>query len=144
MCDSALNSLWHNDAIWWHRSRAPSHHLNQCWLIVKVMWHVHEDNFTGNAKDIYPWYELENYSFKTTTTSHKDIWIKYLNCYHHTICMGPLLHSLHLFHFVAAVTHKRLCYANELFKQLIVICYVCLLAYIILHVLNKRAGPSSI
>ena len=42
-----LNSLWPSDAIWWHRSwstlvqvmacclTAPSHYLNQCWLIVK-------------------------------------------------------------------------------------------------------------
>ena len=30
---------------------APSHHLNQCWLI----------NFTGNAQYIYLWYECDNY-----------------------------------------------------------------------------------
>ena len=46
-----INSLWPNEAIWWHRSwstlvqvmtwccQAPSHHLNQCWLIIKAaMW----------------------------------------------------------------------------------------------------------
>ena len=59
------------------------------------MWRAHEDNFTGNAIDIYPWYDLENYSFKITTKSHKD----------------P-------------------------------ISYVCTLAYIVLQVLNKRAGPA--
>ena len=54
-----LNSLWPNDAIWLHRSRltlaqvmaccltAPSHHLNQCWLIIsKVRWHSVESNLT--------------------------------------------------------------------------------------------------
>ena len=41
-----INSLWPGDAIWWHRSgstlaqvmacclTAPSHYLNQCWLII--------------------------------------------------------------------------------------------------------------
>ena len=41
-----FNSLWPSDAIWWHRSgstwaqllacclTAPSHYLNQCWLII--------------------------------------------------------------------------------------------------------------
>ena len=47
-----LNSLWPSDAIWRHRSgstlaqvmacclTAPSHYLNQCWLvIIKGQWH---------------------------------------------------------------------------------------------------------
>ena len=46
-----INSLWPSDAIWRHISRstlaqvmaccltAPSHYLNQCWLISKVQWH---------------------------------------------------------------------------------------------------------
>ena len=47
-----LNSLWPSDFIWWHRSRstlaqvmawclmAPSHYLNQCWLLISVVkWH---------------------------------------------------------------------------------------------------------
>ena len=47
-----LNSLWQSDAIWQHRFRstlaqvmaccltAPSHYLNQCWLIIsEVQWH---------------------------------------------------------------------------------------------------------
>ena len=46
-----VNSLWPCDAIWWQRSgstlTAPSHYLNQCWLIVsKVQWHLSEGNFT--------------------------------------------------------------------------------------------------
>ena len=48
----SINSLWPSDAIWRQRSRstlaqvmacwltAPSHYLNQCWLIItKVLWH---------------------------------------------------------------------------------------------------------
>ena len=57
-----------SDAIWRHRSgstlaqvmacclTAPSHYLNQCWLIIsEVLWHSPEGNFTWNAQDIYPW-----------------------------------------------------------------------------------------
>ena len=45
----------------WHLM-APSHYLKQCWLIIiEVLWHSPEGNFTGNAQDIYPWYEFENY-----------------------------------------------------------------------------------
>ena len=53
--------MWPSDAIWRHRSgstlaqvmacclTAPSHYLNQCWLIIsKVHWHSSEGNF---AKD---------------------------------------------------------------------------------------------
>ena len=56
-----FNSLWPSDTIWRHRSEstlvqvlaccltAPSHHLNQCWLIVsKVQRHSAERNFTKN------------------------------------------------------------------------------------------------
>ena len=60
-----VNSLCPGDAIWRHKSgptldqvmacclMAPSHYLNQCWLIIKgVLWHSPESNFTGNAQDI--------------------------------------------------------------------------------------------
>ena len=49
--NSALNSLWPSDAIWWQRfgstvaqvmawcCQAPSHYLNQCWFIITgVLW----------------------------------------------------------------------------------------------------------
>ena len=41
----------------WFRQRhdafmAPSHYLNECWLI---------SNFTGNALNIYIWWQFENY-----------------------------------------------------------------------------------
>ena len=57
-----LNSLRPSDAIWWHRSgsslaqimacclTAPSHYLNQCWLIInKVQWHSSEGNFVRDT-----------------------------------------------------------------------------------------------
>ena len=53
-----VNSLGPSDAIWRHRSgstlaqvmacclTAPSHYLNQCWLIIsKVLWHSFDGNF---------------------------------------------------------------------------------------------------
>ena len=60
----AVNSLWPRDTIWRHGSgsklaqvmacclMAPSHFLNQCWLIIsEVWWHFSEDNFTIDASE---------------------------------------------------------------------------------------------
>ena len=60
-----VNSLKPSDAIWWQRTgstlaqvmacclTAPSHYLNQCWLIIsKVLWHSCEDNFTRDTSAI--------------------------------------------------------------------------------------------
>ena len=57
-----INSLWPGDAIWRHGTRstlaqvmaccltAPSHYLNQCWLIFsKVHWHSVEGNLTRDS-----------------------------------------------------------------------------------------------
>ena len=62
------------DLKWQHRSgstlaqamacclMAPSHYLNQCWLIVsEALRHSPEGNFTEDAQAIYPWYQFENY-----------------------------------------------------------------------------------
>ena len=62
---SCFNSLWPSDAIWRQIPRstlaqvmaccltAPSHYLNQCWLIInKVQWHSSECNFTRDASAI--------------------------------------------------------------------------------------------
>ena len=67
-----VNSLWPDDTIWWHRSKAlawvmvcclaaRSHYLNQCWLpITQVLWHWPEGNFTECAHDIYSWHKFVN------------------------------------------------------------------------------------
>ena len=60
-----VNPLWPSDAIWQHRSgstlaqvmarclTAPSHYLNQCWLIIsKVLWHSSEGNFIRDTSVI--------------------------------------------------------------------------------------------
>ena len=56
-----FNSMRPSDAIWRHRSgstlaqvmacclTAPSHYLNQCWLISKVQWHSPEGNFARDT-----------------------------------------------------------------------------------------------
>ena len=63
-----INSLWPSDTIWRYKSRsikaqvmaccltAPSHYLNQCWLIIsKAQWHPSESNFTRDASAISHW-----------------------------------------------------------------------------------------
>ena len=67
-CFVFLNSLEPSDAIWRWRSwstlvqvmacclTAPSHYLNQYWLIIsKVQWHPSESNFTRDASAISHW-----------------------------------------------------------------------------------------
>ena len=68
LATSAINSLRPSDTIWRHKSgstlaqvmacclTAPSHYLNQCWLIVsKVQWHPSESNFTRDTSATSPW-----------------------------------------------------------------------------------------
>ena len=85
------NTLWPSDAInvilalgstllhvmaWC--CQAPSHFLNRCWLLnSEVLWHSPEGSFTGNAQDIYPWYEIENYWFKITVPSPRGQWVDF-------------------------------------------------------------------
>ena len=62
---SLTNSLWPSDTIWRQRSgstlaqvmacclTAPSHYLNQCWLIIsEVQWQSYKGNFTRDASTI--------------------------------------------------------------------------------------------
>ena len=76
-----INSLWPTDAIWRHRCgclTAPSHYLNQCWLLIsEVLWHSSESNSTARAQAIILHNELESYILKITFKS---------------LCMGPLCH----------------------------------------------------
>ena len=93
---SAFDTLWLNDALWRRISwtslvlvmacclMTSSHHLNQCWLIIsEILWHSSDD--TGNAQDICPWYECENYWFKITAASPSGqiksqlIWVLHMN-----------------------------------------------------------------
>ena len=68
-----VNSLWRSDAIWWYRSKstlthvmaccltAPSHNLNQCWLMFDSCqsgcneWQLYESMWLG--KNAGTWYD---------------------------------------------------------------------------------------
>ena len=54
---------------------SPNHYLKQYWLIISEdLWHSSEGNLTGNAPDIYPWNEFENYQFRITTAPLRGHW----------------------------------------------------------------------
>ena len=80
-----FNSRCFSGSIWWPRPvstmiqvmacclTAPSLHLKQCWPMIKqVLWHSLEGNCTGNAQNIYPWYEFQCYQSKKTATSPRS------------------------------------------------------------------------
>ena len=84
-----INSLWPIYVIWRQGSRstlgqvmasclmAPSHYLNQCWLMIsEVLWHSPDSNFTENTQDIYHWNEFEIYLFETVVKSPRGQWVK--------------------------------------------------------------------
>ena len=81
-----VNSLWPGDAIWQDRSgstlaqvmacclTAPSHYLNQCWLIFSVvLWHSSESNFTAITQCIIMYNNFENHTLEITSTTP---WVK--------------------------------------------------------------------
>ena len=82
-------SLGPSDAIWRCRSgstlahvmacclTAPSHYLNQCWLIIsKVHWHSYEGNLTLDVLAINHYYYLENHLSKFSFKSPRGQWVK--------------------------------------------------------------------
>ena len=71
-----LNPLWPSDAIWYDKSgssivqviacylTAPSHYLDQCWLVISVvLWHSPETNFTVSAQTTILCNEFKDYTF---------------------------------------------------------------------------------
>ena len=108
-----VNSLWPSDAIWWHRSgstlaqvmacclTAPSHYLNQCWLIInEVQWHSYLSNFTTNASTISHWNLFEKCMSKISFKSFRGHWVN------HAI---PLAESM-TWHQIEAIVLKKGCY----------------------------------
>ena len=104
---SYFNSLWPSDTIWRQRSRstlfqvmaccltAPSHYLNQCWLIIsEVLWYSHENRFTVKAQEIYPWYEFENYLFKITASSPRGQWVNVVRWVYLSLHLQSILKSV--------------------------------------------------
>ena len=83
-----VNSLRPSDAIWRQWSwttlaqvmacclMAPSHYLNQCWLIIRgVLWHTSESSFAGIAQGIDSGYEFEKYILKNIFKSPRGQWV---------------------------------------------------------------------
>ena len=84
-----VNSLWPRDAIWRQRSgstlaqlmacclMAPSHYLNQCWLIIhEGQWHSYQGNFTRDASTIIHQNLFENYMSKISFKFPRGQWVK--------------------------------------------------------------------
>ena len=86
-----FNSLRPSDAIWRQWSwttlaqvmacclTAPSHYLNQCWLIIRgVLWHTSESSFAGIAQGIDSGYEFEKYILKNIFKSPRGQWVNHI------------------------------------------------------------------
>ena len=84
----SFNSLGPSDAIWRQRSgstlgqvmaccqTAPSHYLNQCWVIIsKVEWHSSKGKFTWDASAINHWNYLENQVPKISFKFPRGRWV---------------------------------------------------------------------
>ena len=89
-----FNSLWPSDAIWRHRTgstlaqvmacclTAPSHYLNQCWLIIsKVQSYSSGSHFTKDTPAIHHWNQFENYLSKFPFKSPRGQWVNWINSY---------------------------------------------------------------
>ena len=87
-----VNSLRPSDAIWRHRSgstlaqvmacclTAPSHYLNQCWLIVsEVQWQSPGSNFTRDISVMNHKNYIENYLSKLSLKSPRGQWVNHLH-----------------------------------------------------------------
>ena len=75
-----FNSLWPSETIWPHLSgstlTAPSHYLNQCWLIIsEVLWHEPDWNFKSIIQVDILYNELENYNFEIIATPRRGQWV---------------------------------------------------------------------
>ena len=85
---TAIKSLRPSDDTWQHWSwttlaqvmacclTAPSHYLNQCWLIIRgVLWHSSENSFAGIAQGINAGYEFEKDILKIIFKSPRGQWV---------------------------------------------------------------------
>ena len=58
---------------------APSHYLNQCWLIInKVLWHSSEDIIIKSFEDTNQLSKIEDYILKITLRSPTGQWLNVL------------------------------------------------------------------
>ena len=90
-----VNSLWPSDAIKQQGTEstlaqvmaycltAPSHYLNQCWLVIsKVLWHSSDGIVMRRSEDTNQQNKIENYIFRIAFRSPRDQWV---NHYYHNM-----------------------------------------------------------
>ena len=83
------NSLWPSDDIWRHKSEstlaqvmaccltAPSHYLNQCWLIIrKARWYSSDGNSIRDNSAMNRWNLFQNYLSKSILKSPRGQCVK--------------------------------------------------------------------
>ena len=92
---------------------APSHYLNQCWLITRgVLWHTSESSFAGIAQGIDSGYEFEKDILKNIFKSPRGQWVK--------LMVTKLTDVLHL-HYgpISATEHHKFqwCYTLNIYCQ---------------------------
>ena len=104
-----FNSLGPSDAIWRQWSwttlaqvmacflTAPSHYLNQCWLIIRgVLWHTSESSFAGIAQGIDSGYEFEKDILKNIFKSPRGQWVKCIVRFRFEMSFKVLLCYFHI------------------------------------------------
>ena len=109
-----INSLRPSDAIWRQWSwttlaqvmacclTAPSHYLNQCWLIIRgVLWHTSESSFAGIAQGIDSGYEFEKDILKNIFKSPRGQWVNNIPAPVHIIVRWHYLNQWRL----SLITH---------------------------------------
>ena len=112
----SFNWLWPNDAIWRQRSgstlaqvmacclTAPSHCLNQCWLIIsKVLWHSSEGIIMRRSEDTNQQNKIENYIFRIAFRSPKGQWVKMYQAECMCTIISTLLKAGHFLHATKAL-----------------------------------------
>ena len=106
-----IKSLWPSDAFWRHRSMstmalvmaccltAPSHYMNQCWLIIsQVLWYSPKSNFIGIAEDINLGNKPDNYTYKIILASARGQWVNQYHrilARHEDVAYKYILNSMH-------------------------------------------------
>ena len=76
---------------------APSHYLNQCWLIIRgVLWHTSESSFAGIAQGIDSGYEFEKDILKNIFKSPRGQWVNTLLCNEAIIVSSIFVNGLSL------------------------------------------------
>ena len=87
-CPFPFNSLWPSDTIWWYRSgstlaqvmawclTAPSHYLNQCWLIISK---VHLSHYHKKIISSALWHPSEALSYENLKTPINKTRLKIVN-----------------------------------------------------------------